>query len=846
MEHVRASVAIQTVLRCLLMLVAAGVTSVQARPLLLTDTTETVSVPTPLPTVREDIPLDAERARQLAFSTATYAESIQPSPHYYWYRLDIQARLGGTGPRRFYLSTDTHILRHLDIYVFRGDTLLHQQRNGLLDGVPVAGYAGIYVTLNLQEDDHLTVLIRKQNDGPGILPLRLLNERAFTAEQQYRFMVWGAIIAVLLVLALYNALIYAMHPGPAYFWYLCFHSITFCYFSGIHGYGFWLWPDSMQRWLAQNIMPMNFLLLWLVLQFANAFLDARRHAPWHHRLLPWFSALCLPGAAMAVWLPEYELIPAFSVLQAVGTLFCLSMGITALRNGFRPAVFFLLSWLFTGIGAGIAMATFMGLVPAHFLTMHAFVVGSVAELITLSVALADRIKFMENKALAQAFIDPQTNAPNFSFFKNKFPEQLNELQQRHPHLFLLVLDLHGFRELVGLLGPDVLKQAYDRHVERTVHLLRQRPWAVPIRTLQEDDAFFMSLPGGQEMLLVSTRDPADSSVEPMIRELLKLADEAITVNDINSKIGFRIGCAAFRPQQHSIFECFRQAQIALLTAHRNKRPYEIFASDQDVFIKHRLSLLSDLRLAIAEETLTIHIQPQIRLLDGALMGGEVLVRWQHPAKGLVSPDIFIPLAEQSQLIFDITRQVLQKTCSWLQQHTLPDDFHLSVNLSALDISDSRLLSLIRHCVHAYNVPPHRLLFEVTESAVLDDPERFLDVIQALHDMGFKIAIDDFGTGYSSMSYLQQMNADEIKIDIRFVRDIHISETNQNIVKAIVQLARATGAYTVAEGIETEAELVVLRALNCELAQGYLWSPALPAPVFVERYLQREDKKVGLG
>jgi len=470
----------------------------------------------------------------------------------------------------------------------------------------------------------------------------------------------------------------------------------------------------------------------------------------------------------------------------------------------------------------------------------------VAELITLSVALADRLKFMENKALAQAFVDPQTGAPNFSFFNNRFPEQLPALTQRHPHLFLLVLDLHGFRELVGLLGPDVLKQAYDRHVDRTVNLLRQKSWAVPILTLQGQDSYFMTLPGGQEMLLISTGQPASSSVEPMVRDLLKLADEAISVNDIHSKIGFRIGCAAFRPQQHTIFECFRQAQIALLTAHRHKRAWEIYDSTQDSYIKYRLSLLSDLRLAIAEETLSIYIQPQFRLQDGALTGGEVLARWQHAREGFVSPDLFIPLAEQSQLIFDITRQVLQQTCAWLQQHSLPEEFHLSVNLSALDINDHRLLSLIRHCLHTYNVQPRHLLFEVTESAVMDDPERFLDVIQALHDMGFKIAIDDFGTGYSSMTYLQQMDADEIKIDIRFIRNIEDSETNQNIVKAIVQLAQATGAYTVAEGIETDAELAVLRSLQCEYAQGYLWSAALPAAVFAEKYLQWKPVNTGAG
>src|SRR5690606_14465743 len=248
--------------------------------------------------------------------------------------------------------------------------------------------------------------------------------------------------------------------------------------------------------------------------------------------------------------------------------------------------------------------------------------------------------------------------------------------------------------------------------------------------------------------------------------------------------------------------------------------------------------LSDLRQALTDDELSIHIQPQINMKDHQLVGGEVLVRWQHPRDGFISPAIFIPLAEQSQLMFDITRQVLQRTCQWLQQQsTLPDNFQLSVNLSALDINDNRLLPLIRHCIQAYRIPPQRLLFEVTESAVMDDPERFLGVIRSLHEMGFRIAIDDFGTGYSSMTYLQRMNADEIKIDMCFVRNIDQSETNRNIVKAIVQLARATGAYTVAEGIETEAERAALQALQCEIAQGYLWSAPLPAAQFAERYLQ---------
>jgi len=830
---------------CLLLLLALCHRPVLAQswPVQVTADTEAVLLPTPLPTLQDERAIPDTAWLQATLGSDLYGASLKASPDTYWHRLTFTAAFNDPAPRTFFLVADTHILRYLGFFVFRNGELVFEQREGLRE---IASrpehdahrhYHGIVVPLEMRDGDTTTILIRKQNDGPAILPLRLLDNDAFEVHQQHQFMTWGGLMAILLVLALYNALIYAMHPGLAYRWYLLFHSLTFFYFSALHGYGFLLWPDALQLTLAQNIMPMNFLLLWLVVQFTRAFLDTRNHNSPLDRIAGGLSWVYLPGAVLACFIPEYRLIPPFSVLQLVSWLLIVAMGIQALQRQFRPARYFLLSWLCTAAGAAIGLGTFVGALPANFFTLHAFALGTISELVLLSLALADRIKLMENHALALAFADPQTNAPNFSFFKNRFPEQLPALQQRYPNLFVIVLDLHGFRELVGLLGPDVLNLAYDRHVERSRNLLANRHWAVPIRTLERKDAWVMTLPGGQEMLLVNPGSQSLESVTPILKELLEMADQAITVNDINSKIGFRIGCAPFRPEQHSIFECFRQAQVALLTAHRNRQPWEINTGEQDVFIKRRLSLLSDLRQALVDDQLSIYIQPQISMRTQQLVGGEVLVRWQHPHEGFISPGVFIPLAEQSQLVFDITRQVLQKSCQWLQQSQLPDGFQLSVNLSALDINDNRLLPLIRHCIQTYNITPRRLLFEVTESAVMDDPQRFLSVIHSLHDMGFRIAIDDFGTGYSSMTYLQKMNADEIKIDICFVRDIDQSETNRNIVKAIVQLARATGAHTVAEGIETDAERKVLQALQCDVAQGYLWSPPLPAATFAERYLQ---------
>jgi len=454
-------------------------------------------------------------------------------------------------------------------------------------------------------------------------------------------------------------------------------------------------------------------------------------------------------------------------------------------------------------------------------------------------------KFAEDLALAKAFIDPAMQIPNFSYFKNKFPEQIPDLNRKHKRLAMFIFDLHGFRELVGLLGPDVLEEAYRRYVEKMNQFLLLAPWSVSISTPKGESAYLISLPGEQVMLLAEVeKSDLHSSAEGIAEALLTLSNEPITINGIDNKIGFTLGYAQYNPQTMSIYECFRQAQVALLTGQRKRLDHDSYSPEQDDYIKQRLLLLAELRLAITTQALQIYIQPQFNVATQTLTGGEVLVRWSHPEKGMISPAVFIPLAEQTRLVFDITKTVFIHTCHWLKAHpNTPDGFHLSVNLSALDLNDPRLIPFIQRTMDEFQLRSDKLLFEVTESAVMDDPKRFLYVINSLHKMGFKVAIDDFGTGYSSMTYLQKMHADEIKIDISFIRNIHLSETNQNIVKAIVQLASSTNAYTVAEGIENQDELAVLKELDCTIAQGFFWSPAIPADEFAARYLSTVEGPV---
>ena len=254
----------------------------------------------------------------------------------------------------------------------------------------------------------------------------------------------------------------------------------------------------------------------------------------------------------------------------------------------------------------------------------------------------------------------------------------------------------------------------------------------------------------------------------------------------------------------------------------------------------RVSMISDLQMAINQDDLDIYIQPQINLTTDKICGGEILLRWNHAEKGPIPPVRFIPLAEQSGLVYQITQLVFIKSCQWLahlkEHNLLQKDFTLSVNLSALDMAEPKLIAFIKECLKRFQLESRYFILEVTESAVMDNPELFIATINEMKSIGFKISIDDFGTGYSSMLYLQNIDPDEIKIDMAFVRDIHLNPRKQHIVRAIIQLAHSNNATIVAEGIENEHELNFIIDLHCDYAQGYHWCPAIPLADFEQQYL----------
>ena len=270
-----------------------------------------------------------------------------------------------------------------------------------------------------------------------------------------------------------------------------------------------------------------------------------------------------------------------------------------------------------------------------------------------------------------------------------------------------------------------------------------------------------------------------------------------------------------------------------------RRTYRFFEPEMDAKVRERRQLESDLRHAIDHGRLEVYYQPCLSLKDDRITGCEALVRWRHPERGMVSPAVFIPLAEDIGLINELGEWVLTTACA--EAATWPEHIRLAVNVSPVQLKSRTLALRITGALAASGLKPDRLELEITEAVLIRDDEAALAILHQLREIGVRIALDDFGTGYSSLSYLKRFPFDKIKIDRCFVSDIAEADGSSSIVQAVVNIAAALNTTTTAEGVETAAQRDVLRKLGCTEMQGYLFS-APKAAADVKRLFSAADAK----
>ena len=652
------------------------------------------------------------------------------------------------------------------------------------------------------------------------------------------------------ILASYTALDMAGRvvtaQGRAAFWWLV---------GGASAMGLGIWSMHFVGMLAFSLpIPLGYdvsiTLGSLAIAIASSafalWLVSRRELPWP-RLVG--GALLMGSGVAGMHYAGMAALRMTPGIQYDPAIFALSVGVAVLASGVALWIAFRLrrqSQRVRALRAGSAVVMGVAIVGMHYTGMAAaaFPFGSVcgaaytgasAEwlalviiIVTLAVlAIALIISVLDlrmeartavlahslaeaNQELAYlALHDNLTKLSNRLLLEDRLNQAIRTADREKRHFALMFMDLDGFKAINDVYGHHVGDLLLIDVAQRIVARVRQQDTVARV--------------GGDEFVVLAyVDDPQDAGT--LADALLEVVREPFIAGGHELRVSTSIGISMYPGDGGNQHDLLTNADAAMYHAKGlGRNAYCFFEPSMNANVHKQLQLVQDLRLAIERNELVLHYQPKFHAPNGPILGVEALVRWQHPVRGLVSADEFIPLAEKTGLIVPLGAWVLNEACRQMAQwhsegHTT---WSVAVNLSALQFAHAALIDTVRDVLARHALDPHCLMLEITESTAMRDADASLQILQQLDAMGVRISIDDFGTGYSSLLYLKRLPASELKIDRGFVRDLAHDTEDAAIVSAIVALGQTLNLRIVAEGVETAEQQAFLTRLGCDSLQGYL-------------------------
>ena len=433
----------------------------------------------------------------------------------------------------------------------------------------------------------------------------------------------------------------------------------------------------------------------------------------------------------------------------------------------------------------------------------------------------------ERKVELLAYRDTLTSLPNRLLFADRLEHSIERSARHRESLALLLVDMDDFKLVNDSFGHD----AGDKLIKAVGDLLS--------RSLRRADTV-ARLGGDEFAVIVEGIDGVDDAIS-IADNLSTILEHNVRLDDQETFTGASIGIAIYPEDGEDARTLLKNADTALFRAKENGRHcFQFYKPEMSVNAMERLELENSMRKALDEDQFVVYYQPTIDIHKNEIVGVEALLRWDHPDKGIIKPSDFVPLAEDCGLIVPIgeklIRIVAKQLRAWKDEGI--DKQNVSINISPRQFRDLDVLALFKEVIHENQLDPSNFTIEVTESALINNSGDVESVLQTLSGMGMTIALDDFGTGFASLAYLKDFPIDIVKIDRLFIEGTPDSREDTAIVEAIAGLTRGLRLRLLAEGIENDRQLQMLKGLGCQMAQGYYWSKALPADQYEQFYLNR--------
>ena len=422
-----------------------------------------------------------------------------------------------------------------------------------------------------------------------------------------------------------------------------------------------------------------------------------------------------------------------------------------------------------------------------------------------------------------AYWDRLTGLPNRAQFREAVQAHILKFAQDsgsgpEKNMAVIMLDMDRFKHVNDVLGYSFGDQLLIAVAKRLTE-----------REMRSGD--MVARLGGDEFAVILSGSDADTAVA-VAQRIAKSFEVPMMLEDQNVDMSASMGIACYPQHAEQVDALLSHAEVAMYAAKARTTLMQVYDPSLDSASTQTLSMLSELRQAVAHGELRLFLQPKIALATNVVVAAEALVRWQHPERGLVPPLQFIPFAEQTGFVRELTNWVFRETASLFSSlDSGSPNLRVAINLSTRDLLDVEFPNRLDAMLAEFDVQPSAFCLEITESAIMDDPQRAMLTLQTLSDRGFKLSIDDFGTGYSSLAYLKSLPVDELKIDKSFVMNMESDENDAKIVRSTIDLAHNLGLTVVAEGVENALIWDKLKSLDCDEAQGYFMSKPIPAREF---------------
>lgn len=433
-------------------------------------------------------------------------------------------------------------------------------------------------------------------------------------------------------------------------------------------------------------------------------------------------------------------------------------------------------------------------------------------------SMIDNLNQQADELKHRAYHDPLTDLPNRLHSSSHLTEMIAHAQNNQRKLALLFIDLDNFKEVNDSLGHSYGDELLQQVAER-------------LRSAVGTNGKVARL-GGDEFTVITNLIDNETDVKALASKVLKLFEQPFQLNEAQSFVTASVGISFYPNDGDNAELLLRNADSAMYQAKASgKNNFSIYTQEMTETLVSRVVIVEELRQAIEEQQFQLFYQPQINTMTGEIIGVEALIRWQHPQRGLVSPDQFIPYAESSGQIVAIGEWVIRTACQtivrWQQQGI--GVHHVAVNVSNAQLQDETLSGKVAQILQETGCKPQWLELEITESMLMDEPSQAISYLHSLNALGVKISVDDFGTGYSSLSYLKTLPVNTLKIDRSFIDNLQSDESDQAISRAIIALGHSLNLRIIAEGVESIQQLDFLRQHHCDFSQGYYISKPLPEP-----------------